>query len=152
MLDIQNRVDILARLARLTPEQKGIFGKMTPQHMVEHLTNTIRFSNGKDPRILMFSDEKAAKMKQVLVYSEYEMMVGFRAPMLTENLELLQYKDLETAIAVLKSELETMDTYFLQNPEATPMNPSLGVLNYKEWLVFHNKHFNHHFKQFELLD
>jgi len=29
--------------------------------------------------------------------------------------------------------------------------PRLGKLNYKEWIIFHNKHFTHHFKQFELI-
>lgn len=151
MLDIQKRVDILTRLNKLQPDQKGIFGKMTPQHMVEHLINTVRFSNGRDLRILLFSEEKAAKMKQILIYTDYEMVEGFRAPMLTDNLEPLQLENLSVAIATLTAELDDFDQFFRQNPSAIPINPSLGILTYKEWLIFHSKHFNHHFRQFELL-
>ena len=59
--------------------------------------------------------------------------------------------NLEEAKSIFATELNRFHDYFKSNPEATLMNPSLGLLSHKEWLVFHTKHFKHHFKQFSLL-
>ena len=37
------------------------------------------------------------------------------------------------------------------NPAAKPVNPTMGELDRHEWVKFHNKHFTHHFKQFDLI-
>jgi oxepin-CoA hydrolase/3-oxo-5,6-dehydrosuberyl-CoA semialdehyde dehydrogenase len=57
---------------------------------------------------------------------------------------------LKFAISILLSELNRFDKYFKENKYATPINPTMGELNKQEWTIFHNKHFEHHFKQFNL--
>jgi oxepin-CoA hydrolase/3-oxo-5,6-dehydrosuberyl-CoA semialdehyde dehydrogenase len=57
---------------------------------------------------------------------------------------------LKTSISILLSELKSFDKYFVDNKDATPINPTMGELSKQEWTIFHNKHFEHHFKQFNL--
>ena len=58
---------------------------------------------------------------------------------------------METAIENLKTELDYFDTYFKENPEAKTIQPRMGLMNKEEWTVLHNKHFTHHFKQYNLV-
>lgn len=145
---INNAITLLDSLAAETPP---VFGIMTAQHMVEHLIWSLKIANGEKHSEQFFRAEKAEKMKAALIYTDAEMPLGFRAPVLPENEVLpLEYDNLEEAKSIFATELHRFHDYFMSNPEATLMNPSLGLLNHKEWLVFHTKHFKHHFKQFGL--
>ncbi|MCX2739287.1 DUF1569 domain-containing protein [Pontibacter anaerobius] len=152
MLDIiQDRDYILNQLQQLKPDAQPQFGLMSPQHMVEHLAYVVQFSNGKQPQKLYYRQEKAEKFKQYTIYSEQELVPGFRAPMLGEEPAALEHTDLENAIKSLGNELQAFDSFFQDRPAATPVSPTLGKLNYQEWVIFHSKHFRHHLRQFNLL-
>lgn len=69
----------------------------------------------------------------------------------TEGLPTLKYSNLHAAIENLKIELSDFDNHFISKPLDNPINPTMGELNYQEWVKFHNKHFKHHFRQFRLL-
>lgn len=151
MIDIVNRIDIFKRIGRLKKDAVPAFGKMTAQHMIEHLTFAVMFSNGNKPQKLNFPEDKAKMIKAAIVYSERELPIGFKSPVLTDELHELIFPGLKEAIGNLKVQLEEFDNYFVLNKDSTPMNPVAGELDHKEWIVFHNKHFKHHFKQFNLL-
>ena len=152
ILDTMNRGDIFNRLRQLKPEALPVFGKMGPQHMVEHLIMIVRISTEKTPEKLYYREEKAEKIKAFTIYSDKEIMVGFKAPMIPETPMPLVFSDLQSAIDQLKSELSDFDQFFKDYPLARPVNPTMGPLDHQEWIIFHNKHFTHHFKQFNLLN
>lgn len=149
MLNIHSRAELFEALRGLNPNSKPEFGSMTPQHMVEHLAFAVKFSNGKLPQRLYVSNERAETIKRFLL-GEGEHPIGFKAPTLGDGLETLLTSDLNTAIYYLEKELSDFDAYYQENPNAVFMHPLLGELTYSEWVVFHNKHFSHHFKQFNL--
>lgn len=150
MVDIKNRQKISEKLSLLQIDSLPLFGKMSAQHMVEHLTFAIMFSNGKLPQRLYYPIEKADLIKATIIYSDKEMPIGFKAPMLNDDLLELRFPDLKTSISMLLSELDCFDKYFIDNKDLKPINPTMGELNKQEWTIFHNKHFAHHFKQFNL--
>jgi len=151
MVDINNRKDIIALLNNLKSESVPKFGKMTAQHMVEHLTFAIMFSNGKLPQKLYLPLDKAELIKEKFIYSDNELPIGFKAPMLGDDLPKLIFPDLNVAVRELLNEVDHFDNYFLENGEIEPINPTMGKLDKREWIIFHNKHFAHHFRQFNLL-
>ncbi len=151
MLDFKDRADIFTKLSALKADAQPGFGKMSAQHMVEHLIFTVRISDNKDPHPLYFREEKAAVIRNYTIDTEKEIIEGFRAPMLPADPVPLKESSLEAAIETLKLEIYYFDNFFRENPEATPTNPTMGPLKYHEWIIFHSKHFNHHFKQFNLL-
>jgi hypothetical protein len=150
-LDIDDRSDIAARLAGLRPDAAPVFGIMTPQHMVEHLCNEVRFSNGRLPQKLWLTVEQAEGAKAYLIYTDVAVPMGFKSPLLGDGLSELEFSDIDEAIHQLLTELDGFDDYFAQNPEARPVHPALNDLDEKEWIIYHGKHFTHHFKQFSLL-
>ncbi len=151
MINIQDRPSVFETLKKLRSDALPVFGKMSPQHMIEHLSFALSFSNGKLPQTLMVDERIAKTIKHYTINTDKEMSVGFKAPMLGDDLVPLSYPSLEIAIEYLKEELNDFDLYFKNNPESKPISPVIGELNYTEWIVFHNKHFTHHFKQFGLL-
>lgn len=151
MLNIQDREDIFNKLGRLSKDDIPVFGRMSAQHMVEHLSFTVMMSNGKLPHALYYSKEKADKIREYTIQTDKEIIIGFRAPMLPSDPVPLKNNSLEAARKQLKHELTAFDEYFMNDPDGRPTNPTMGPLRFDEWLIFHNKHFTHHFKQFNLL-
>ncbi len=152
MVDILDRTKLFDILARLQADEKPRFGAMTAQHMVEHLAFTVRFSNGKEPQRHYYPPEKEQRIKVYILDTDNDFIIGFKAPGLPEEgLPELQHSDLDDAVSGLKTELIDFDSYFLRHPEDQPVNPTMGELNFKEWIRFHNRHFTHHFKQFGLM-
>jgi hypothetical protein len=153
MINILDRTKLFEILNRLKADDKPVFGGMTAQHMVEHLAFTVRISNGKEPQQHYYKPEKEQKIKAFVIDSDHNMPVGFKSPVLpAEGLPILKYAGLIDAIDNLKTELNDFDNYFLKHPFDKPVNPTMGELNYKEWIRFHNRHFTHHLSQFRLLD
>ncbi len=150
MIDIDNTQFILEKLNLLRVDTLPAFGKMTAQHMVEHLIFAVMSSNGKLPQKLYYPIDKAELIKTIIIFSDKEMPIGFKAPMLSDDLLELKFTDLKTSITILLSELKAFDKYFEENKDITPLNPTMGELNKREWTIFHSKHFEHHFKQFNL--
>ena len=152
MIDILDRPKLFEILSRLKADDKPAFGAMTPQHMVEHLAFVVRFYNGKEPQQHHYATDKQQKIKAFVIDTDKDIPIGFKYPVLpTEGLPTLKHSSLSNAIDNLKTELIEFDNYFLKHPSDKPINPTMGELNYKEWVRFHNRHFTHHFKQFRLL-
>ena len=152
MIDILDRTKLFDILSKLQTDSKPQFGAMTPQHMVEHLAFAVRFSNGKEPQQHHYPTDKEEKIKGFVIGTDNEMPIGFKSPVLPiEGLPTLKYSSLTNAIDNLKTELTDFDNYFINQPLQKPINPTMGELNYQEWVRFHNRHFTHHFRQFSLL-
>ncbi len=144
-------LDIEDFLSELEPDEQPLWGQMTAQHMVEHLTETLQYSNGikalKSPNVPSHTFDA---LKRFLM-SDKEFPQGFISPLLGETLADLRNLDLFSALEELKTNNALFKTYFKENPDAVFFNPTFGVLNFKEWQQFHGKHFFHHLKQFGLV-
>jgi hypothetical protein len=152
MIDILDRSKLFEILSKLQVDDKPAFGKMSPQHMVEHLAFVVRFSNGKEPQQHHYPMEKEHKIKTFIIETDRDMPIEFKSPVLpVEGLPVLKHSTIIDAIDHLKLELADFDNYFQKHPTDRPVNPTMGELNYSEWVRFHNRHFTHHFKQFRLL-
>lgn len=149
-LEITNEKELFAKLDKLKKDTTPRFGKMTSQHMVEHLARVVGFSSGKEVQKLAVSNEKAERSKHFVLQTDKELPEGIMLPGMGENLPDLINPDLGTAIEALKEELKEFRKYFTCNFNAHTVHPVLGNLNYLEWIKFHNKHFTQHFKQFSL--
>jgi oxepin-CoA hydrolase/3-oxo-5,6-dehydrosuberyl-CoA semialdehyde dehydrogenase len=133
---------------KLTPETKPLWGKMTAQHMVEHLTNSINISNGR--RQLPFNGTEEETAKEFLM-SEHRLPRGIQTSANGE-LPALRHDSLEKAKQELTEALDAFEDHHSQNPDAKYAHPRFGHLNRQEWDKFHDKHFNHHLRQFGLID
>jgi hypothetical protein len=151
MINIYKQDNIFKKLKNLNPDAKPRFGVMSPQHMVEHLSYSTAMSTGRFPQKLYFSEEQAIYHKSLLLDPDAAFPANFKAPMLGDTPPPLSFADLPAALEKLKKELDKFSSFFEVNPDAMPVHPAMGPLNKEEWIVFHNRHYTHHFQQFGLL-
>jgi hypothetical protein len=140
----------IEKLILLRVNTKPLWGKMTPQHMVEHLILAMRMSSGKLKLECFNPPEKLPALKRFLMSSR-PLPKLFVNPAIGEKLLPLEYSSLEEAKNILNQEIIDYLNHFELNPEVKTVNVTFGELNKEEWDVFHKKHFLHHFSQFGLL-
>ncbi|MDX5340781.1 MAG: hypothetical protein LPK25_17275, partial [Cyclobacteriaceae bacterium] len=75
-----NVQEINSRLESLKEDSQPIFGKMTAQHMIEHLILTIKISYGRIKIPHFEPSERQLKEKQNLLYTVMEFPEGIKAP------------------------------------------------------------------------
>lgn len=139
---------IESQLKNLNPDSPAQFGIMTPQHMVEHLTVTMKLSSGRIKLPEFEPNEKQLMQKQALIYTDMEFPKGVRAPNSDGELPDLRFPDLDTAKEKLIQSIQEYEEVFEKNPDFKSIHPRFGFLTHEEWEKFHQKHFTHHFGQF----
>lgn len=150
-LNIENPPELFQLLDLLNAGTPPMFGKMTSQHMVEHLEFSVCMSYDKYPQKLAVTEETAEKAKRFVVGTTKELPKGVLFPGTGGRLPQINHPEIKTAIKVLRLRLEEFHNFFQHHNQAQTIHPVFGKLNYPEWIIFHNKHFTHHFKQFNLL-
>lgn len=152
-VNIINRPELNSLLNNLTENTQPKWGQMKPQNMVEHLAMVLQHTNGKKEAPQRVTDEEALKAKQFLIYTDAEMSKGLKTPLLpAEGSIPFEFSSLDEAKRNLNKEIDDFEIFHANHPDALFVQPRLGKLNYKEWVIFHNKHFTHHFKQFGLIE
>jgi oxepin-CoA hydrolase/3-oxo-5,6-dehydrosuberyl-CoA semialdehyde dehydrogenase len=147
-----NRQSIESYLSKLNEDSQALWGTMTPQHMLEHLEYSTRISSGEIQDFEFSTPEKIMEKVHATLYNYNKMPREFAAPArLEEELKNLKHEDLATAKAKLLEAYDNYVAYFKEHPEARLKNIVFGNLNRYEWELFHRKHFNHHFEQFNLI-
>ena len=142
--------DLLQKLDNLKIGPKPLWGKMTAQHMVEHLIFAVRTSNGKLKLECFNPVEKLPTLKRFLL-SDRPLPHNFINPVIGEGLVPLQYESLEKAKEILAGEINDYYNFFEDHTDALLTNVTFGDLSKDEWEVFHQKHFTHHLQQFGLI-
>jgi oxepin-CoA hydrolase/3-oxo-5,6-dehydrosuberyl-CoA semialdehyde dehydrogenase len=127
-----------------------VWGKMSAQHMVEHLILSFQMSTDKLDLECNTPERKRVKLQAFLNINR-PMPKDFINPVAGTELLDLQYQNLRQAKEGLKEEVQYYLAYYKNNPEITQINPTFGELNSEQWEKFHFKHCFHHLSQFNLI-
>lgn len=149
-INITDRKNLNSLLSTLRPETPALWGRMDVQNMIEHLVEAVEYTNGKRIADLRVAPDWALKQKKDLVHSDFVIPSGVTG-YLPDATKTKKFKDLETAILELNKELDEFELFF--KPQGiTATHFEFGPMDYNEWIIWHGKHFTHHFKQFGLLE
>ena len=147
------RVEALEKLKNdLKVDSQAVWGKMSAQHMVEHLSRIFLMSIEKENPIgLVISEQDLYKYRRFLLSNRpIKRHVNF--PGLPPGaLDELKQHTLADAVAELKDRIDQFYLFYDENPDERKLHPYFGNLNGWEWEVFHYKHMIHHLTQFGLL-
>lgn len=136
-------------LSSLKEESKAEFGIMTAQHMIEHLTITLKLASGRIAYPPFTPSKQQLEWKKALLNTPMEFPKGIKAPGIKEQeLMPLKYSSLEESKEQLIKAVKEYNSFFKENPDALTNHPRFGMMNYIEWELFHPKHFKHHLGQF----
>jgi Protein of unknown function (DUF1569) len=146
-----NSVELINSLQKLEQDQKPIWGKMTPHHMVEHLYKTVQASIN-EITLKIYSEESRIPVFKKLFFGERPFPKEFMNPAVGPDLLPLQFDNLKTAIVELDKVIDRYNKYFENNVSVKTIHPIFGYLTKEEWDLFHQKHFKHHLSQFGISD
>jgi hypothetical protein len=139
----------LETLENLDEKKSAYWGKMTPQRMIEHLSDCIYMSCGIGNHELLIPEEKIKGMQAFLI-SDKEMPQNIQVPFAKENTPL-RNTDIELALDEFTMAWVDFEEMYSEDSKKTALHPYYGNLNYEQWLLLHSKHFTHHFTQFGLM-
>ncbi len=146
-----NEESIAESFSKLTADSKPQWGIMSAQHMVEHLEHFLKMAVGEIPGEVV-TDERHLEKIQASLFNYNDMPKEFDHPLLKKGeTEDLRFEDLDAAKAGLMTAFQAYEDYYRDNPEALHPNPVFGTLDKELWDLLNRKHFNHHFKQFNLI-
>jgi hypothetical protein len=143
------RTKLVTYLQRLDATTRPQWGKMSVQHMVEHLGgDAVRNANGqlKFDTILTPPDKLAA-MREFLM-GDKPFKENTNNPLMGGELAQLQYKTVQAAIGALQQELIYFFEAYAKNTEMVIRNPFFGDLNFEQNVQLLYKHSLHHLRQF----
>ncbi len=140
-----------AAIAALQPGTKPKWGKLTAQHMIEHLLWSFEMSTGKVEVECSAPEDKLKGLRSFLFVNR-PIPTGFKHPLTDENLPTLRYKNIEEARSAFNSELKLYLDYTRANPNKKHTNAVFGLLRAEEWHRFNYKHCYHHLLQFGLIE
>ncbi len=142
--------DFVNLASALNPTDKGIWGKMDAQQMIEHLADFFKVSSGKIIFPLVTPVEHLPKYKEFLL-SEKVFKENTKAPVLPDEPFAARNENMDNAIEELKTETKAFFDFFENDKLQTTQHPVFGNLNFEEWVLLHYKHLLHHAKQFSLI-
>ncbi|UCH64645.1 MAG: DUF1569 domain-containing protein [Ignavibacterium sp.] len=140
----------IKQLNSLQSDQKPLWGKMTAQHMVEHLILALQMSNGKLNVKCISQPETLPPLKRFLL-GDRPFPKEYINPFIGPDLLPLKFSDLNEARSELEKEINNYKNYFETRPDTETVHVTFGELNKQEWDQFHSKHFTHHLEQFNLI-
>ena len=137
-------------ISKLKHDKEPLWGTLSAQGMVEHLSDWIDLTMGKIAGLKLEIPEDKVVKAQAFLFSEYPLPKNFKANFFPIR-EKFRNKDLDSAISEFESKWGEFEAFYFENPDFTTMHPSFGELNNKYLLALHSKHMTHHFQQFELI-
>ena len=142
---------MFSSLGEINNETRANWGKMSPQHMIEHLADFFDVSSGRLVFELVTPAEHLPKYRDFLM-SEKVFRENTKAPasILGDEPRPLRHPDVPSATNTLLEAVNRFFDYF-EDPNAAPtVHPVFGALNFDDWVRLHFKHVTHHLRQFGL--
>jgi hypothetical protein len=127
-----------------------LWGKMTVQHMIEHLISTFKISTGII-EVACSTPENLLSRVKTFLQNNKETPYNFKNPLLGENPPALQHTNFIDAKVALLEELNRFLDHFQSHPDAIHIHPLFGPLGKEEWQRTHFKHCYHHLLQFGII-
>jgi len=142
--------EFIPLLKKLKGDEKGNWGVLSPQGMIEHMTDSIGVAWG---RIVhpVHTDENLLMKFRDFALSEKEFKPNTINALMDETPPPLRNQNITEAIAELEKEIEFLQIFHKAKPDAIITNPFFGDFNYKQWIHLLHKHAIHHLKQFNLI-
>jgi hypothetical protein len=142
--------EFIPLLNQLSDNEVGLWGVLSPQGMIEHMTDAIGNARG---RIILELQTPTSILPKVKAFalSETPFKENTKNVLMSETPAPLRNYSITDAISELEKEIQLFFDYYKSNPNATHINPFFGEFNYEEWLHLLHKHATHHLKQFNLV-
>ena len=138
------------KIMELTAETPPQWGKMNAHQLMEHLTHTFSWSNGRFQLQPEIEAERYAKRKARFLENDVPFDKNVRVQGIPETPVQPMFASFEESRDFMFDNLERFSDYFNEHPDLEPLHPVFGAMNYDEWVQLHARHVRHHLEQFGL--
>lgn len=139
--------EFVALLTKIPANTTPLWGKMSVQQMVEHMSDSVRIANGRDPQNCVTPEEHLSKMLTFL-RSDKPFKENTPNSLMSETPSACRFERMEDALGELQAELDEFINVFDQDKSKIITNPFFGDLNFEDWVQLLYKHSLHHLRQF----
>jgi len=136
-------------LKKLSGNEVGAWGVLSPQGMIEHMTDSIGIAHGRIKQELQTPEPILEKVRSFAL-SDKEFKPNTKNVLMSETPDPLRNSTISEAITELENEIQIFMDFYKVNPDQKVLNPFFGEFNYDQWLHLLHKHAVHHLKQFNL--
>lgn len=143
------KLELVPLLKNLKGDEKGKWGVMNAQQMVEHFADAVKNASGKLILPVLNEGEKLEKFREFLK-SEIPFKENTKNALLPEEGLPLRRENISAAIDKLQRELDYFFEIFQVNPSLHTNNAFFGSLDYVMNVQLLHKHAMHHLRQFGL--
>ncbi|RMG56009.1 MAG: DUF1569 domain-containing protein [Bacteroidetes bacterium] len=138
-------------LPQLAADTQPHWGKMQPQHMIEHVSALFYLAYSQKVNACFTPADKLPKARAFLFNDDKHFRPHTAGPGLPKEPGPFRFADLDEAKDKLLDSMKKFFAFFDADPEREVMHPVFGPLNQEGWERFQHKHLSHHFRQFGLL-
>lgn len=146
------RNECVILLQKLDGHEKGKWGKMDGQQMVEHLRDVCKLANGRIVLPLLNTDPEKLERARVFMMSDTPFQENTKVAVMPDEPRPHKYSNLQEAISKMETELHHVFTVYAADADKTLMHPMFGALNYEQQIHYLDKHVRHHLRQFGLVE
>ena len=139
---------ILPLMNQLDGQEKPNWGTLTPQGMIEHLTDTLQIASGQLKHKILIPEEKIESMQRFLE-SDKEMIRNIEVPFAPKE-RTLRNETISDAVDEFAEQWIAFEEHY-ENEGVKETHPFYGDLDFNQWKSLNSKHLTHHFKQFSLI-
>lgn len=141
LMDPVYRSELVGRIESLQPDSRRLWGKMTCQQMLCHLTDQLRVALGDQPIRDVSNVLSRSLIKWLVIYSPMKAPRG-KIQTVPEMLttETTEWQADRDRLLELVERMATAETFY--------PHPFFGPLSRKDWGHLGARHFHHHLQQF----
>ena len=144
------KTEYIPLLKKLKGDEKGNFGKLSPQGMIEHMSDAFGNAYGRIHLALHTKEEMVPRFRDFAL-SDKPFKENTPNAYMAETPPPFRHANIPAAIVELEGEIQAFFDFYKNDPGAKKLNPFFGEFSYEDWLHLLHKHANHHLKQFNLV-
>ncbi len=141
--------EFIPLLEQLSDNEVGLWGVLSPQGMIEHMSDAFGMAYSGIKHTLITPVEHLEKIRS-FVLSDKPFKENTKNALMPEEPLPLRKNSMTDAINELKNEIQSFFIFYNTHTGHKEMNPFFGELNFEEQLHLLHKHALHHLKQFNL--
>ena len=144
------RIEYVPLLKTIDPTRPPGWGKMNIHQVIEHMSDSFRQANGKDPKDCINTPEVVEKM-QAFLMSDKPFRENTPNVQMPETPLPVRYDDINDSLGELQAEINDFFDIFDQDKHRLITNPFFGDLDFEKWIRLLHKHAVHHLRQFGVI-
>jgi hypothetical protein len=142
------KTEFIPLLEKIPFDRKPVWGNMTVQQMIEHLSDVQQLASGKRANKILVVPQEKIPGSQKFLMSDKPFPQGVVNPLFPKDTKPIRNANIADALKELSSELSFYFSVLQSDTELIILQPYFGVLNKEMNLQAVYKHALHHLKQF----